>query len=61
MLEEITGLLPASDLERSKDVLSLMGGSKASLYSRSQEARVDERLKPSKQGGSSEELLAFVI
>lgn len=45
----------------SKDVPSLMGGSKASLCFRSQEATVEKRLKPAKQGCSSDELQAFVI
>jgi hypothetical protein len=52
---------PAAELERSKDESTLMGGSKASLYSRSQETKVDEKYKPAKQGGSSDELLASVI
>ena len=45
--------LPASDLERSKDVLSLMGAGKAALRGRSQEATIAAWLKSARQSGSS--------
>jgi hypothetical protein len=44
-----------------KEALPLMGSGNSSLCARSQETKVDERLKPAKQGDSSDELLAFVI
>lgn len=52
--------LPASDLERSKAVLSLMGASKAALRCRSQEATVGLGFKSARQSGSSVGLRVFV-
>jgi len=37
--------MPASDLERSKDVSSLMGASKAALRCRSQTGTAEEKLR----------------
>jgi hypothetical protein len=53
--------LPASDLERSKDVSCLMGTCKAALRDRSQEATVDAWLKSARQSGSSDGLRVCVI
>jgi hypothetical protein len=61
MLEEITGLLPASDLERSKDVFSLMGPSQAALRDRSQGATAGRWLKSARQSSLSDGLRVSVI
>ena len=53
--------LPASDLERSKDVTCLTGASKAVLHGRSQEATVGGWLKSARQSGSSDGLRVSVI
>jgi len=47
---------PASDLERSKDVSSLMRASKAALRGRSQVATVGGWLKSARQSASSDGL-----
>jgi hypothetical protein len=52
---------PAADLERSKDVSSLMGASKAALRDRSQGATVGAWLKSARQSGSSDGLRVSVI
>jgi hypothetical protein len=51
----------ASDLERSKDVSSLKGASKAALRCRSQAATVGVCLKSARQSGSSNGLRVCVI
>ena len=61
MLEEITGLLPASDLERSKDVFFLMGPSQAALHDRSQETTTGRWLKSTRQSSLSDGLRVSVI
>ena len=53
--------LPASDLERLKDVSCLMGICKAALRNRSQEATVGGWLKSARQSGSSDGLRVCVI
>jgi hypothetical protein len=53
--------LPATQGQRSKDVLSLMGASKAALRARSQEATVGAWLKSARQSGSSDGLQVCVI
>jgi hypothetical protein len=53
--------IPASDLERSKDVTCLTGASKAVLHGRSQEATVGGWLKSARQSGSSDGLRVSVI
>jgi hypothetical protein len=53
--------LPASDLERSKDVTCLAGASKAVLHGRSQEATVGGWLKSARQSGSFDGLRVSVI
>jgi len=53
--------VPASDLERSKDVTCLTGASKAVLHGRSQEATVGGWLKSARQSGSSDGLRVSVI
>ena len=56
-----TKCLPASDLERSKDVVHLMGASKVALRCRSQGATVGSWFKSARQSGSSAGLRIFVI
>lgn len=53
--------LPASDLERSKDVPSLMGASGSPPRDSSQEATVGGWLKSARQSGSSDGLQVSVI
>jgi hypothetical protein len=53
--------LPASDLERSKDVTCLAGASKAVLHGRSQEATVGGWLRSARQSGPSDGLRVSVI
>jgi hypothetical protein len=53
--------LPASDLERSKAVLPLMGAGEAALRCRSQGATVGAWLKSARQSGSSDGLRVSVI
>ena len=53
--------LPASDLERSKDVSCLMGDSKAVLHGRSHKATVGGWLKSARQSGSSDGSRVSVI
>ena len=53
--------LPASDLERSKDVSTLMGAARAALRGRSQVATLDGWLKSARQSGSSDGLRISVI
>ncbi len=58
---ESIGLLPAADLERSKDVATLKGPSTAALRRRSQQATVGGWLKSARQSGSSDGLRVSVI
>jgi hypothetical protein len=53
--------LPASDLDRSKDVTCLTGASKAVLHGRSQEATVGGWLRSARQSGPSDGLRVSVI
>ncbi len=53
--------MPATQGQRSKDVFSLMGASKAALRARSQEATVGAWLKSARQSGSSDGLQVCVI
>jgi hypothetical protein len=57
----IQSSLRPGDGERSKDVSSLMGTSKAALRGRSQEATVGGWLKSARQSGSSDGLRVSVI
>ena len=56
-----TSSMPATQGQRSKDVWSLAGASKAALPVRSQEATVDAWLKSARQSGSSDGLRVSVI
>jgi hypothetical protein len=58
---DLPGFRRPGDGKRSKDVLSLMGASKAALRARSQEATVGAWLKSARQSGSSDGLQVCVI